>query len=271
MEDYTLLTPENVELRYDVAGVGSRVVAAAIDYLVVIAAWTILLLGGMIAAGIASAGADLLGGSAGDVASFAALALIVLLTFFLWWGYFVLFEMLWNGQSIGKRAMRLRVVRTAGQPIGLGASLVRNLLRAVDGFFWIGVLVMLIDARSRRLGDFAAGTLVVQEPRKLGLDERGIGRTIEVPGVAPEQVELLPNADRLTAAHYTLLRDYFARRARLPAPASGRLARNLAADLARALAVPSAEVGDPTAFLAAATRAYEARHRFDEPAADPLR
>jgi hypothetical protein len=80
--------------------------------------------------------------------------------------YFMLFEIFWNGQTPGKRWLGLRVIRENGYPIRAVDAVVRNLVRIVDALpsgYAIGLLVMLFNARSKRLGDFAAGTIVVRE------------------------------------------------------------------------------------------------------------
>lgn len=263
-DDYTLLTPENVELRYEVAGVGSRLYAAMLDYAILSFGYLALLFGGAFAV---AALRDLWRSSGidqrlvSDFMPYGTLALVVLLAFFGWWGYFVLFEALWNGQSPGKRMLGLRVVRAVGQPIGVGPSLVRNVLRAVDLFLFIGVLVMLLDRSSRRLGDLAAGSLVVREPGGFG---RGALVSVDIPDVPAAQVEALPNAARLTMAHYTLVRDYFARRHKLRPAQDAALAARLVADLAGLLEVDPSHIGDPATFLATTARSFEARHRYDE-------
>jgi len=274
-DDYTLLTPENVELRFEVAGVGSRVAAALIDYLILGVSYGILLIGGSFAVTLLGG----IGGSFGDSGSngpltstfqqasaYILLALIVLGSFFGWWGYFILFELLWNGQSPGKRRLGLRVVRAGGQPISLTASLVRNVLRIVDVALYVGVVIMLIDRRSRRLGDLAAGTLVVREAARFTSvsGTASAFASVELPSVEARTIEDLPNADRLTMAHYSLIRDFFARRSRLPAHQSAALAAQIAGRLGQTLGVAPAEIGDPIQFLATVARAFEARQRHRE-------
>lgn len=199
------------------------------------------------------------------IIGYGLLGLSILVTFLIWWGYFVLCELLWNGQTIGKKRLHLRVVRAGGQSVGLIASLVRNLLRVIDLFLLIGVLVMLIDGSSRRLGDFAAGTLVIREPRPAGKSDLATTfGSVEIPPVPEDRVNALPNAGRLTAEHYAVLREFFARQIRLDHVTVQLLAQRLARELGQLLAVPPVELGDPTTFLATALRAYEARHRYDE-------
>lgn len=260
-DDYILLTPENVELRFDVAGVGSRLAAAAIDYLVLVCAYAILAIGGSFGLGIL--GGLVINEQLDRMITFGGAALIIILTFFLWWGYFVLFELLWNGQSPGKRWLGLRVVRHDGQPVSLGASLLRNVLRVIDVGLMIGPIVMVVDRRTRRLGDFPAGTLVVREPRGFGSRVAAGLKALDVPPVSPTVVQTLPNVERLGPADYAVLRAFFARYPRLSPDAGGRLAARLAVELAQHLDLPEPNAsGDPVAFLAAALRAYEARQTF---------
>ncbi len=114
--------------------------------------------------------------------------LILVAAFVMEWGYFVICEALMNGQSPGKRALGLRVVRSDGLPVGFGDSVLRNLLRAADflpTFHALGALVMSLDPKFRRLGDLVAGTLVISE--------RG------EPVLPPIQLEPKPSAKELAA------------------------------------------------------------------------
>lgn len=267
-DDYTLLTPENVELRYEIAGIGSRVLAAFIDYTIVVLGDVVLFFASIFGAGFVAWVVRQLfpdARQAQELATSIVGALLILAMFLGWWGYFILFELVWNGQSPGKRMLGLRVVRTGGQPINAIASLVRNLLRLVDLFLLIGVLVMLVNRSSRRLGDLAAGTLVVRDPRAL----RAAFARVEVPSVEEGRIVAVPNADRLTPEHYALIREFFSRRQRLAWDRTDALegvAFRLATDLARLLEVSSAQIGDPVTFLATVARAYERRHPYYEAA-----
>ena len=85
------------------------------------------------------------------------------------WGYFVFFEVIWHGQTPGKRWVGLRVIKEGGYPLGFVDSVIRNVVRLADflpAYYMLGAIVMFIDPRSRRLGDLAAGTLVVRERRE---------------------------------------------------------------------------------------------------------
>lgn len=153
-------TPENVVFGYEIAGIGSRFLAAAIDtfligLLLVVTNLTLFFL----LANLLSA-ADL-----SESASWFA-ALFGLVSFAFLWGYYIFFEILWNGQSPGKRWFGLRVLRTDGTPIGLSEAIIRNLIRIVDflpAYYGVGVITMFLNERARRLGDLAAGTLVVYD------------------------------------------------------------------------------------------------------------
>lgn len=262
-DDYRLLTPENVELRYDVAGLGSRLTAATIDYSIIFFGYLALAIGGsLVGSWVRGPLAAALSDDLEQYLAWTLVALVVLLLFFGWWGYFILFELLWNGQTPGKRLFRLRVVQAEGRPEGAVASLVRNLLRAIDVFLMLGVVVMLIDRSSRRLGDFAAGTLVVREPRTVA---RGAFYSVRIPAVPESKVEAIPNAGRITMAQYTLVRDFFDRRHALSYEREAELAGRLAGELARVLRVDSwSEFGDAPTFLATVARAFEARHKYYE-------
>lgn len=157
-------TPENVVFGYLVAGIGSRFLAAVVDtFLIVllqlVVNLTLIFLVAILAGDRISA--------LGDETTLSFLAGIIgLVAFAFLWGYYIFFELVWNGQTPGKKWVGLRVILANGSPIDLPAALIRNLVRIVDFlplYYGIGVLSMFIDSRSRRLGDFAASTLVVYD------------------------------------------------------------------------------------------------------------
>jgi len=161
--EYRVLTPESVEFVYELAGLGSRMLAVLIDH-----AFLFLLLGAVLVGGVFSG--CFLGLLSGP---FVAVSLIGM--FLLYFGYFAYFEWRWNGQTPGKRMMDLRVIDDRGMNIDLFQALVRNLLRVVDmlpalfatdyvtvGFYGVGGLCALLSGSNKRIGDWAAGTLVVR-------------------------------------------------------------------------------------------------------------
>jgi uncharacterized RDD family membrane protein YckC len=148
--DEPVLGLDNIALELPLAGLGSRLLAAMVDYSVLaLVALVYAVVGGM---GMAA----LPGMSTG-----LKVGLFILGFFLLHWGYFIVFEIATAGRTPGKRAVRLRVVgREGGTPSAM-AFVVRNLLRAFD--ILVGVLLVALDAQGRRLGDRLAGTLVVHE------------------------------------------------------------------------------------------------------------
>jgi uncharacterized RDD family membrane protein YckC len=157
-------TPENVTFGYEIAGIGSRFLAALIDTAlitflqVIIAIMAYLILN--------QSGSSLASVDAVSSLSGWAVALIGLIALFFYWGYYIFFEMLWNGKSPGKSAVKLRVIRVDGTPITISESLVRNLVRVVDflpAYYGVGAIAVFVNPQTRRLGDLAAGTVVIRE------------------------------------------------------------------------------------------------------------
>ncbi len=236
--DYTIATPERVSLEYGIAGIGSRGGAVLVDTViqaVVLMLVTAALVGGSVAVG--SLLNSFSRGSGVLILGVWALALLLISS-----GYFMVFEIVWNGQTPGKRLLGLRVIRESGYPIRPVDSVVRNLVRIVDWLpiaYGIGVLVMLLNRRSRRLGDFAGGTLVVREGRR-----RTLASVSGVP-LTPEE----PRGVGLSAADATLVRDFLVRRASIEPGARAELARRLAAALAQRYQLALEPSSDAEAFL----------------------
>lgn len=159
-------TPEGITLRLNAAGPLPRAAAWAIDFMIRFAV-------------VAFAAAPL--GLLGDVGA----GLSLLLLFSTIWLYPILFEVLRDGQTLGKRVMGLRVIHDNGTPVGWMASIVRNLLRTVDMLpvlYGFGVASSLVDPQGRRLGDLVAGTLVVHVHTP-----RAASAAPAVPSVMPAQ------------------------------------------------------------------------------------
>lgn len=177
-------SPEQVELHLPVAGPASRILAYAIDavaiFLLMAAIFTVLVLSlvatGAVAEWLQAPVSELLEdvnpedpesmlGSAFFLLFVLAFLMVQLLAE---WGYFVISEMVSGGRSLGKALVGLRVVRDGGQPITLRASMVRNLLRIADmlpASYLAGLVTMVVSEEGKRLGDIAAGTVVVRLDR----------------------------------------------------------------------------------------------------------
>ena len=237
---YHVLTPERVGLQYDIAGVGSRSAAALIDFGYQALAWLLL---GVLTFCVGFVLSVLLGaGASPGVYGGVMLALFVLGSFLILWGYYLVFEIAWSGQTPGKRALGLRVMRENGYPIRPGDAVVRNLVRIVDGppfMHVLGLLVMLLNARAKRPGDFAAGTIVVREGARRSLASLA---AFEAPTSGP--------APGLSAVDATLVRDFLVRRAAMDAAPRSRLAARLAAALAERYGLTAQRAEQPDeAFL----------------------
>ncbi|UCG41111.1 MAG: RDD family protein [Acidimicrobiia bacterium] len=159
LEDrYSIETPEGLRLDLVLAGVGTRIVAAVIDSLVI----GVVMFGVLFGAIAAAPALDAIIEEAGFALGILLMAFVAAIPLF----YYVVFETLDGGRSIGKRALRLRVVRTNGLPVGFAASMIRNLIRIVDllpGAYLVGLIAVVASSANQRVGDLAAGTLVIRE------------------------------------------------------------------------------------------------------------
>jgi uncharacterized RDD family membrane protein YckC len=143
----------------------------------------------------------------------------VVAVFILYFGYFIIFELWWSGRTPGKRALGIRVVRDAGFPIDIGAATIRNVVRVIEFgccFYALSAISALLSAQNKRLGDFAAGTIVVRD------------RPYEAADIAAYLAREVAAGDGLTAAERSLIERYVVRRAQLETGARARLAAQIA-------------------------------------------
>lgn len=205
-------TPEHVTLAFDLAGAGSRAMAAMVDYAVLGAALVALLALAAFLPDLNSA-----------VAGLGAAAWTFLL-FTLQSGYFFLFEWLGRGRTVGKRLVGLRVVRVDGTPVSVESAALRNVIRVVDlqpGFTAIlGLGMIAAHPRSQRLGDLVAGTIVVRDLAREAVPESLATGTLEGRAV-------------LTSEQFALLDRYMERRPSLTDAARRRVASRVAESLGR--------------------------------------
>jgi uncharacterized RDD family membrane protein YckC len=254
-ERYTIETPENISFDYDIAGIGSRFLAAIIDTILILLALglTSFILGNL---------SDLLPFT-GDV----LLAISVIVSFIILWTYYLVFEVVWNGQSPGKRLIGLRVVREGGRPITFLSSAIRNLIRFVDFlpfFYGIGVVAMFIDLRARRLGDLVGGTLVVKERSDVTLASLTTPTTaVRSTTIATANTISLPNLDLLTTRDYDLAHEFLQRRNELSPEARQKLAQQLASGLQARIGVPQ-DLVHAESFLLLLVSEYQFFHRQRE-------
>jgi len=258
-DELVIETPERVELHYVLASVGNRFLAAAIDHLIQIIAIIII----VVAAGALS-----------DWQVFASMgvwaaALMVLAVFGLYWGYFVVFETLWSGQTPGKKVMRLRVVREDGRPVRFFEVFVRNVLRVAIDFnpapsYAIGVVSIIFSARSKRVGDFVAGTVVVKER---ATEAPSLNEIIKVSEIEQQRLErtapALFSADtrRLSEQELRAVKTFLKRRFELQEPNRSALAARIAQPISAKLGVSTDGVS-PEAVLEEVDRQHRAQSRF---------
>ena len=286
-----VVTPENIEIEYELAGIGSRFLANLLDSFlqaaIYLGLWIVVGIIALIVSLTTSVFSRALGVFFGEI----QLAFALIAGFVILWGYFIWFETVWNGQTPGKRQLGLRVIRDGGYPINIFAAIVRNLIRVMDGMplaalillgigyfgkdplvaamgglcILIPVLCMLLSQRYQRLGDFVAGTMVVKQraPRVPTLEALA-----PPPRVLPEHLAAYALADigrqvyEMTVPEYRAVRHYIDRRWQLPPQIQQIVAMRLAVPLMQRLGiVPPAGVisvnyADFLEYLAVAFEQY---------------
>ena len=258
-DELVIETPERVELHYVLASVGNRFLAAAIDHLLQVAAIILILLAAI---------------AVNDLRFFSSMgvwaaALTVLAVFAIYWGYFVVFETLWSGQTPGKKIMHLRVVREDGRPVRFFEVFVRNLLRvAIDiqpiPSYAIGVVSIIFSDRSKRVGDFVAGTVVVKERateapslaeiiKVSEIEQRRLERTTPAPFAADTR--------RLSEQELRAIKAFLKRRFELNEPSRSALATRIAQPVSAKLGV-TADGLSAEALLEEVERQHSAQSRY---------
>ncbi len=155
-------TPEQIALELPLAGIGSRFLGLAIDTLL---QFVLYVTGGFAFAFVGIAG---IGRYLRWIPVNWVPAIAILFVFCVYWGYFAFFEIIWKGQTPGKRLAKIRVIKESGRPINAYEAIARNLLRAIDalpGMYGVGIVCMMLNSQNRRLGDYVAGTVVVHDKR----------------------------------------------------------------------------------------------------------
>lgn len=229
-------TPEHVVIDYDIAGLGSRSLAALIDSAIIGA----LILALFIVMALLSARVGRW------LAPLAALSL-----FSLTWGYFALFEGFRDGQTPGKKWMGIRVIRDTGHPVTVGEAAARNLVRLVDFLpppYLLGILFVAFHPRGKRLGDLVAGTVVVRDAPTVAL-----AADLDAPVTAA-----IDGAPLLSDEEFRVAREFVGRAPQLPREVRLRLATQLAARFADRVPIGR---DDPVAYVRAVWRDEAARRR----------
>jgi uncharacterized RDD family membrane protein YckC len=249
----TLQTPESVELEFTLAGIGNRAYALLIDYVVL----GLILIGFLVFWSIFSFQLygvieDLLGNN--NQLELWLIAISILISFFIYVGYFVFFEVLWQGQTPGKRYVKIRVIRDDGRPIGLQQATLRALLRPVDDFFFLGLFLIVLSRQEKRLGDLVAGTVVIQEEQAV------VSATFPVSEQAQSlanQLQTEADISRLLPEDFAVIREYLQRSGAMTSQAKAELSRQLAHQVKEVIALEKAPKVTAHLFLEAVYLAYQ--------------
>jgi uncharacterized RDD family membrane protein YckC len=233
-DQLNIATPELVDIEMPLAGIGSRFIALLVDSLIWFAGFLVLAV--LLAVFLPAIAAF------SDATAKWAVAIIIIVIFLANWGYFTLFEAFWNGRTPGKRVARIRVIQRSGRAIGLFESMARNLVRYIDmqpfPLYAVGVISIFATRQHQRLGDLAAGTLVVRDRvEETPLWSEPGARTFTAqsfdagtPAPEPHTAYSLP-ADRvakLSATDLEVLEGFFARRLDMSLPTRYALAERIA-------------------------------------------
>jgi uncharacterized RDD family membrane protein YckC len=257
-------TPENVILNAEIAGFGTRCLAAIFDYIII---FVILIVVYWLAFRAAYPfGTDITN----------AFLIFIIILFLLMTFYHLLFELFWNGQTPGKRFIRLRVVQANGLPLTATGALIRNLVRLFDFFpvfYGIGLIVMFASSKTQRLGDLAAGTIVIRERGDLKLTT--IREDFRVNYLYVKPIEPIPShiqVDRLDQQDRRMVIDFLQRRFDMQDRINlGRLiARRIATKMEYAISSSEISYGNSAEiFLERVARAFElAEYQRDHPVDD---
>jgi uncharacterized RDD family membrane protein YckC len=242
-------TPEQVHLEFVLAGIGSRFMAVFLDVLIEFVVYLTLFLLTLL---------WITGGLFGSSRSIWWHALVTLVIFCINWGYYAVFEALWKGQTPGKRWAGIRVIKDSGRPINAFEAIVRNLIRAIDffpGFYGVGVVTMLLNAKNRRLGDYVAGTIVVHET-----SDREAGLFFNI----PTRTEFtLHQAAGLTVQEAELIETFLARRLEIPPGVRQLNGQRIAEMISGRLGIPAeSRPPDNENFLELLVREFRSRGQY---------
>jgi uncharacterized RDD family membrane protein YckC len=245
----TIETPEQTSLEFPLAGIGSRFLALAADTVLQIAAGLVL----FIAVALVVSGLR----PFRSISRQWTLALAILAVFLLQASYFAFFEAIWNGRTPGKRWARLRVIKDTGRPISVYDAVTRNLMRIVDSlpaFYGAGIVCALISRQNKRLGDYAAGTVVVHEKPL-----EGVRPTWES---ADKAVPAVQNVAMVTLEELQLVETFLERRLDLEPVTRRQYAAQISERLGQRLGIQHDDRLDAEKFLEALAQARRKIARY---------
>lgn len=244
IEKLTIETPEQIALEFPLAGLGSRGLAVLVDTLIQVVAALVVVVTLLLVQ------PDLTRYWEG--AEKWLVAAVILILFGIYWGYFAIFEALWNGQTPGKRQAKIRVISSSGRPITVFESIARNFMRAIDLQFGyvVGAVAIAIDAKNRRLGDMVAGTVVVHEIQEQGDSYWYAQQRMPITAASAEAIR------SLTEDEFQLIETFLNRRLDLSNFQRMQSARVIADHIGQRLNAPAQDVAKPEDFLEEVSRRY---------------
>ncbi len=249
----TLQTPESVELEFTLAGIGNRALALLIDYTILsISLFLFIILWIFVSMQVVQAVGYFVSGNNLGLWLFA---IAFLIGFAIYTGYFVFFEALGQGQTPGKRFVKIRVIRDDGRPIGLSQATLRALLRTVDDIFFIGAFLIALSPLEKRLGDWAAGTIVIQA--QVPITVTNINISAQAKSISLQLLEMA-NISVLLPEDFAVIREYLHRREVMNVNARDELSLRLAKEVKDVIQLENLpESLTPNVFLEAVYLAYQ--------------
>ena len=242
-----LQTPESVELEFTLAGIGNRSFALLIDYIIVwLSIILIWVLGFFLIFQLVPNFFET--GLSGKLSQWI-FAIQSMTAFALSTGYFVVLETVWQGQTVGKKWTKIRVVRDNGKPTRLPQAILRGLLRPIDVFTTVGAFFIIFSQQEKRLGDMLAGTIVVQE------EESRLAKIAISPEAEDLAAQLKADAEinNLLPDDFATIRDFLQRRKSIMLEYQHQLSRKLAGQVMEIILLDSVPEGYSNSQLLEAT------------------
>ena len=258
----TIETPEHIEIQFQIAGIGTRVLAYLVDKLLQLGCVLSLIFVFSVIVFAARETAAVVEFAEGLWRSLGQwlVALLILCYAVITMGYFILFEYFWAGSTPGKQSQHIRVIRKDGRTLTFLDAAVRNLLRFVDLFgdiYPLGLVVMFVDPHNRRLGDLAAGTLVVMEQET---EQPEVREALDPAQAADPELRRL--VGHMTAAEYQVVRKFLARRNELDQEYRRTVAKAIVGRLSVAAGARLPLAAKPEAILENVEILYRERTRI---------
>jgi len=219
---FHLQTPESVELEFTLAGIGNRTLALGIDYFILfVSLFLFWILFAIFVPQLENIVENFL--RVEDLGMWL-LAIASLMSFFFYVGYFVIFESLGQGQTPGKRIAKIQVIQDNGRKAGLGQATMRSLLRPVDDIFFLGVFFIVLGKKEKRIGDWLAGTIVIQKDQAIASANFPLSSAAQT---LAQYLSQSTDISQLLPEEFATVREYLQRRSNLTSKARERLSQQI--------------------------------------------